>query len=105
MGTLGRPPRPAHERFYEKVAPNEVTECLEWQAGLFQKDGYGQFQYRGRPHGAHRWAYEYMVGPVPDGLELDHLCANPTCVNTEHMEPVTKAVNLKRMHQRRRKAA
>ena len=46
---------------------------------------------------AHRFAYQYMIGPIPDGLELDHLCRNRPCVNPYHLEPVTRAVNHARM--------
>lgn len=83
-------PRPAVDRFAEKVALTD-TGCLEWLAGVTQ-DGYGRFRPGGRafPTGlAHRWSYEWHVGPIPDGLHLDHLCRNPSCVNPDHLEPVT----------------
>ena len=47
---------------------------------------------------AHRFSYEVFVGPIPDGLTLDHLCENPPCVNPDHLEPVTLAENLRRSH-------
>jgi hypothetical protein len=46
--------------------------------------------------GAHRFAYLEFVGPIPDGLVLDHLCRNKKCVNPDHLEPVTNAENLRR---------
>lgn len=46
---------------------------------------------------AYRFAYEHFVGPIPEGLELDHLCRNPGCVNPEHLEPVTHGENTRRM--------
>jgi hypothetical protein len=44
----------------------------------------------------HRWMYEYFNGPIPDGLEIDHLCKTKRCVNPDHLEPVTHAVNMAR---------
>jgi hypothetical protein len=55
--------------------------------------GYGQFWSGERLVGAHRWMYEYLVGPISDGLQLDHLCRVPACVNPAHLEPVTPKVN------------
>lgn len=46
--------------------------------------------------GAHRWAYEHWVGPIPEGLEIDHLCRVKLCVNPAHLEPVTRAENMRR---------
>ena len=45
---------------------------------------------------AHRLAYEELVGPIPDGMELDHLCRNKMCVSPDHLEPVTREENLAR---------
>lgn len=69
--------------------------CWIW-VGSIANTGYGQWKDNGRPMSAHRWAYEFMVGPVPDGLQLDHLCRNRACVNPWHLEPVTIRVNLLR---------
>jgi len=57
------------------------------------KNGYGQF---GRNEPAHRAVYRTMVGPIPDGLHIDHLCRNRRCVNPSHLEPVTQKVNSER---------
>ncbi len=81
-----------------------VTEgpCIEW-SGRRTPKGYGVIDVptpergsRGRPLGAHRFMYELLVGPIPAGLELDHLCANRACVNVLHLQPVTHRENLRR---------
>lgn len=59
--------------------------------------GYGSFGRHAQGGGrAHRVVYEMIVGPIPEGLELDHACRNVSCVNPGHLEPVTHAVNMRR---------
>jgi HNH endonuclease len=79
------------ERFWEKVEQGEG--CWLWTGAIDR--GYGQFVWNGRKR-AHRVAYELIIGPIPEGLELDHLCRNKSCVRPEHLEPVTKAENIRR---------
>lgn len=92
--------RPAVDRFAEKIALTD-SGCIEWIAGT-QGQGYGSFMKRRNSraeHGkiaAHRWSYEYHIGPIPEGLHIDHLCRNRLCVNPDHLEPVTAAVNVAR---------
>ena len=81
-------------RFWAKV--DRTGDCWTWTAALRRPGGYGQFWAAGRMVGAHRFAFTLLVGPIPAGLELDHLCRNHACVNPEHLEPVTQAVNLLR---------
>jgi hypothetical protein len=71
------------------------TGCWEWM-GSKNRDGYGHVWLNGRLRSAHQMTYEHFVGPVPEGLELDHLCRNPACANYEHLEPVPHRVNVLR---------
>lgn len=83
-------------RFWPKVAAvGNVCECWEWTAAKL-KSGYGVLGVGGRTACAHRIAYEISIGPIPDGLEIDHLCSNRSCVNPWHLEPVTHQENQRR---------
>ena len=66
--------------------------CWQWIASK-DKWGYGKFHLDKKQRSAHRISYEHFVGPIPDGLEIDHLCRNRLCVNPQHLEPVTRRVN------------
>jgi hypothetical protein len=73
-------------------------DCWEW-TGTLDPKGYGVIGRGGRGAGnigAHRAVWELLVGPIPDGLQLDHLCRNHACVNPDHLEPVTAEENKRR---------
>lgn len=83
------------ERFWSRVVEGPGG-CWLW-IGYLDKDGYGVFHLgHSQPVRAHRWSYEQMVGPIPDGLAIDHLCRIVACVNPYHLDPVTTAVNNER---------
>lgn len=69
--------------------------CIVW-TGALSTAQYGRARVDGRMQQAHRVAYEDVIGPIPDGLVIDHLCRNTRCVNPLHMEPVTIAENVRR---------
>lgn len=81
----------APNRFWQHVSFGDG--CWEWLA-YRQPNGYGQFAITSSKNvPAHRWAYEFCVGPIPAGYEPDHLCRNRACVNPDHIEPVTHREN------------
>lgn len=80
-------------RFWTKV--RKTKACWLWLAGL-DGHGYGKFTEGGRQRAAHRLAYEALVGPIPAGMQLDHLCRTRRCVNPAHLEPVTNRENAAR---------
>lgn len=88
--------RTPDERFWQKVDGGEVDKCWLWTAAR-DKNGYGWFSHeQGRQMRAHTWIYERLRAEIPVGLQIDHLCYQPSCVNPWHMEPVTTQENLRR---------
>lgn len=83
----------AAERFWAKVQKTDT--CWLWLGNL-DSGGYGMFRVGGRMTMVHRFAYELLVGPIPDGLTLDHLCGVTVCVWPFHLEPTTMRENILR---------
>lgn len=84
------------DRFVAKVRwPSDASDCWLWTAGT-NGDGYGSFSIERRSRGAHRVAYLSIRGPIPEGLELDHLCRTRNCVNPWHLQPVPRKTNILR---------
>lgn len=96
----GRKPKPAIDRLLSRVVKTD-DGCWEYARGARPHDSYRQISV-GNVNGksvlryAHRVAYERLVGPIPDGMQLDHLCRNRLCVNPDHLEPVTAQENTRR---------
>ncbi|MEU5130018.1 HNH endonuclease signature motif containing protein [Streptomyces mobaraensis] len=82
------------ERFLDRIGESSKG-CWQW-SGPLDRDGYGRVWHNGRNALAHRVAYEMLRGPIPAGLELDHLCRNRACVNPHHLDAVPHRTNVLR---------
>ncbi|MEL3944487.1 HNH endonuclease signature motif containing protein [Streptomyces sp. LNU-CPARS28] len=82
------------DRFLDKIRDGHGG-CWEW-TGHIKPNGYGQVRVGGRKFNAHRFSYEALRAPIPEGLVIDHLCRNRRCVNPDHLEPVTHRTNILR---------
>jgi len=92
----GPKPTPTIQRFLDSFTVVPETGCWEW-TGHKTPNGYGGFTPTGATAtGAHRWSFEWFVGPIGSGFQIDHLCRNRACVNPDHVEPVTCAENIRR---------
>jgi hypothetical protein len=95
----------AQQRFLDKVQFSPESECWVWRAAV-STSGYGVFFVRKvgakkLTAYAHRAAYELFVGPMPDGLTIDHLCCNRLCVKPSHLQTVTARENIRRRDARK----
>lgn len=81
-------------RFWEKV--DKSGTCWIWTATVSIGGRYGAIRVDRKMRPAHRVAYELERGPIPDGLEIDHLCGNTRCVRPDHLELVTHRENMRR---------
>lgn len=76
----------------------DENDCLVWTGDGTRsgQGGYGRLKKKGQRYLTHRLSYEQNVGPIPDGLTIDHLCRNKRCINPNHLEAVTNRVNVLR---------
>ena len=90
-------PPTIHSRIIRKVLSEnqDPNVCWVWP-GATNGIGYGMVGFNGKNMGAHRAVYRILVGPIPEGFTLDHLCRNPICVNPHHLEPVSMRDNILR---------
>lgn len=83
------------QRFQSKIQPCPTSGCWIW-TGYWNPDGYGHVRYEQKTNLAHRAVFRLLRGAIPEGFDLDHLCAVPACVNPEHLEVVPHRENLAR---------
>lgn len=95
--------------FWERVDKSGGFDaCWPWLKGI-NGNGYGSASWFGKIRATHRIAYELVIGPIPEGMDLDHVChtrdrscqggrtcAHRRCVNPAHLEPVPNLVNVMR---------
>lgn len=86
------------ERVQNKILPEPNSGCWLWVGAIRHGDGYGSAYNPKKkyPGVAHKIVYKILKGEVPEGLDLDHLCRVRSCVNPDHLEPVTRKVNVNR---------
>lgn len=93
---MGRPPTDPLDRILARIT---ITESGCWEYPTHNENGYGVIGAGPRKSPTlrtHRVTYERLVGPIPEGHEIDHLCRNRACCNPEHLEPVTRSENVRR---------
>lgn len=84
--------RTLQERLFSRLLIDRETGCILW-TGPVNRGGYGKLSINGRARTAHQAMYEMFIGPIPGGMQLDHLCRVRRCANPAHLEAVTSQVN------------
>jgi hypothetical protein len=82
------------ERVFSRLIIDQDAGCVLWNGARVK--GYGMVQHEGKPVYVHRLMYEWFTGPIPDGMELDHLCRVKHCAAPAHLEAVPHAENIRR---------
>lgn len=85
----------AEEKFFRYTVASK--SCWWWE-GPTNENGYGVLTHDYQDTYAHRWIWDHLVGTIPEGMTIDHLCTNKRCVNPEHLEVVSRSVNNLRRH-------
>lgn len=93
--------RSLRERWQAKTMPEPNSGCWFWMGAINNK-GYGRIRVEGKSLYAHRIGYELHHGPILDGLDIDHICSMPLCVNPDHLQAVTPKENQRRTFERGR---
>lgn len=97
---MAYPPSDLADRLLARIEIDPDSGCWSW-VGYLGESGYGRMSVNGKMQRTHRLSYEAFVGPIPDGLTIDHLCFNKRCLNPAHLEAVTQHENTLR-HVRRK---
>lgn len=82
------------QRLFDRIDFQSSDQCWTW-LGARKANGYGDFSGSYGREPAHRATYQFFVGSIPEGMEIDHACCNPSCVNPHHLQPVWPSENKK----------